>query len=165
MIAHATSGSGPARGGAGGAPPSLGSVVHGSTSSISCASYPARKLGLHAEMRVGRALELVPELVVLPYNFEDYTLVSDKLYKVFFKYTKKVEAVSCDEAYLEFPQNTEAFAIAERIRADIYKATRCKASAGISNSKMLARIATKRHALPFLFPVIESVNYFLFLSQ
>lgn len=112
------------------------------SSSISSASYAARKFGIKAETTLGKALSLCPDLVVKPYDFESYIAVSEEVYRVFFSYTHLVQSVSCDEAYLEFPAGTDGFAIAEEIRAEVLRRTGCPCSAGIGPSMLLARLAT-----------------------
>ena len=50
-------------------------------------------------------------------------------------YTHEIEAVSCDEAFIDVSKlvrcDTEATSIAEQIRREIYDTTGCTASAGI----------------------------------
>ncbi|CAM9665127.1 unnamed protein product, partial [Chrysoparadoxa australica] len=110
---------------------------------VSSCNYVARAKGVKANMQLGQANEKCPNLVVLRYDFEAYTQVSDQIYKIFFSHAPVVQGVSCDEAFLEFPKGTNAAVKAKEIRDAIYKTTRCTASAGASCNKILARIATK----------------------
>lgn len=111
---------------------------------ISSANYEARRYGIHASMFMGRAKELCPMLVVVPYEFEKYEAVSETLYRILLKYTSVVQAVSCDEAYLDITGLGDPMDIASRLRLDIEKATSCCASAGIGPNMLLARIATAK---------------------
>ena len=43
-----------------------------STSEISSSNYVARKYGVTSNMLLGKALRLCPDLVILPYKFDDY---------------------------------------------------------------------------------------------
>ncbi|KAJ1467158.1 hypothetical protein T484DRAFT_1921789 [Baffinella frigidus] len=45
----------------------------GSHGEISCANYEARARGVSAGMFIGRAKELCPELITIPYEFDKYT--------------------------------------------------------------------------------------------
>ncbi|KAL1317094.1 DNA repair protein REV1 isoform X3 [Arachis ipaensis] len=115
------------------------------TSEISSANYPARSYGIRAGMFVRDAKALCPHLVTFPYNFEAYEEVADQFYSILHRHCNKVQAVSCDEAFLDF---TDAMVedpelLASSIRKEIYETTRCTASAGIGGNMLMARIATR----------------------
>lgn len=122
-------------------------VAHSSkagSSEISSCNYPAREFGLKAGMFMSEALKKCPHLKVLPYNFPLYEEISREIYRILYRYGDVVEPVSVDEAYLEFSSilESEALAIGEMIRSEIYRQTRCCASTGIGPNMLLARIAT-----------------------
>jgi DNA repair protein REV1 len=61
-------------------------VTHASGSSaqsgeISTCNYKAREFGVRSGMWMRRAKELCPNLVTVPYMFEQYTEVSTQLYR------------------------------------------------------------------------------------
>ena len=114
-----------------------------STGEISSCNYAARSLGVRATMSIGRATELCPQLVVLDYDFALYAKVSEQVYRCFFAITHHVQAVSCDEAYLELPSWADGHTIALDLQRSIYEATQCTASAGVGPNKLIARLATK----------------------
>ncbi len=58
------------------------------------------------------------------------------------------EIVSVDEAYLELPPGSNALHAAESLRASIFNTTGCKASVGIGDSKLTARLATRQAKPP-----------------
>jgi len=60
-----------------------GNIRGAASSEISSCNYAARAKGVRASMWMGRAKELCPELVVLPYDFEAYEVVSDTIYDIF----------------------------------------------------------------------------------
>lgn len=111
---------------------------------ISSANYEARTYGIHASMCMAQAKELCPMLVVVPYEFEKYESVSESMYRILLTYTRTVQAISCDEAYLDVTGLGDPMDIATRLRSDIQKATSCCASAGIGSNMLLARIATAK---------------------
>ena len=49
------------------------------TAEISCANYPARQSGIHAGMFISSAMKLCPQLEVVPYQFEQYHEISEKV--------------------------------------------------------------------------------------
>ncbi|KAK8568205.1 hypothetical protein V6N13_106139 [Hibiscus sabdariffa] len=114
------------------------------TAEISSANYPARKYGIKAGMFVRDAKGLCPQLAILPYNFEAYEEVADQFYNILHKHCNRVQAVSCDEAFLDVTdlEGKDPQLLASAIRKEIYEATRCSASAGIAKNMLMARLAT-----------------------
>ena len=128
-----------------------------SSSECATCNYEARKFGIKKGMFLGRAKELCPNLVILPYDFEGYEEVSEQvaliLQRVAREYKGEVEQVSCDESYLElfFPTEDElcdpyrcAGEIANGIRQEIFSTTRCTATLGVGENKFLSKLATDR---------------------
>ncbi|KAM7252192.1 hypothetical protein ACFE04_024075 [Oxalis oulophora] len=114
------------------------------TSEISSANYPARDYGVKAGMFVRDAKTLCPHLVIIPYDFEAYEEVADQFYDILHKHCNKVQAVSCDEAFLDVTevQGKDPEVLASAIRKEIFDTTGCTASAGISGNMLMARLAT-----------------------
>ncbi|XP_027914406.1 DNA repair protein REV1 isoform X2 [Vigna unguiculata] len=115
------------------------------TAEISSANYPARSHGIRAGMFVRDAKALCPNLVIFPYNFEAYEEVADQFYCILHQHCNKVQAVSCDEAFLDVTDSEveDPKLLASSIREEIYKTTGCTASAGIAGNMLMARIATR----------------------
>uniref|UniRef100_A0A453SSB8 DNA repair protein REV1 n=1 Tax=Aegilops tauschii subsp. strangulata TaxID=200361 RepID=A0A453SSB8_AEGTS len=115
------------------------------TAEISSANYPARNYGIKAGMFVRDAKARCPHLTVVPYNFDAYGEVADQFYGILHKYCTKVQALSCDEAFLDMTEclhdNPEE--VTERMRNEIFGTTKCTASAGIAENRLLARLATR----------------------
>jgi DNA repair protein REV1 len=109
-------------------------------------------------MFLGRAHELCRDaglqLVVLPYNFEAYEDVKEKVADILFRYGAeldgRVNQVSCDESYVELhlPVDSDSFAssagdaesLARSIRREIFDATECTASIGVAKNMFLAKV-------------------------
>lgn len=119
-----------------------------STSDIASCSYEARKAGVHNGMSVGKAVKLCPDLELLPYDFEGYRQVSQIFYETLLLYSSTVEAVSCDEAYLELTDYAQDFsrveAVIGELRREVETKTGCTVSAGISHNMLLARLSTRK---------------------
>ncbi|XP_020536171.2 DNA repair protein REV1 isoform X2 [Jatropha curcas] len=115
------------------------------TAEISSANYPARKHGVKAGMFVRDAKALCPHLTIFPYNFQAYEEVADQFYNVLHKHCDKVQAVSCDEAFLDITDfgRGDPELVASTIRKEIFETTRCTASAGIGENMLMARLATR----------------------
>ncbi|OWZ24483.1 DNA repair protein [Phytophthora megakarya] len=114
------------------------------SSEISSCNYMARAKGVGAGMFMQTAKELCPELVVLPYQFDAIERVSFQIYDIFFSHTPYVQAVSCDEAFLEFGKGTNGLEMAKSIRQEIFEQTGCPASVGVSFNVLLAKLSSKK---------------------
>ena len=118
-----------------------------SMSDVASCSYEARKAGVRNGMSVGRALTLCPTLSLLPYEFDSYRKVSQTFYETLLLYSSVVEAVSCDEAYIELTDYIEGIHQAEKIvqelREEVEVKTGCTVSAGIAHNMLLARMSTR----------------------
>jgi DNA repair protein REV1 len=95
---------------------------------------------------VNQASELCPDLVLLPYYFEDYEEVTKKLYTILCEFADDIQAVSCDEAYIDVSSRIkkldEVIPLAENIRRLVLEGTQCHASIGAGENMLLARMAT-----------------------
>lgn len=114
------------------------------TGEISSANYEAREYGIHAGMFVGRATQLCPKLIVVPYDFPKYEEISEIVYRTLFQATAAVQPVSCDEAYVDVTGLGDPEEIARYLRNEIEERTGCTASAGIGSNLLLARLATAK---------------------
>ncbi len=116
---------------------------------ISTCNYEARQFGVRSAMASAHALKLCPSLVIVPHRMEAYKEASRVMREVFHSYTDLVEPLSLDEAYLDVSEVTacggSATRIAEEIRQTIKQRIGITVSAGVSNSKYLAKIASDWH--------------------
>ncbi len=114
---------------------------------ISTCSYEARKFGVRSAMATATALKLCPQLILLKHRGHAYREASEIVHDIFHRHTDLVQSLSLDEAYLDvtdadLPRGS-ATLLAERIRAEIFEATRLTASAGIAPNKQLAKLASE----------------------
>lgn len=113
---------------------------------LSTCNYEARKFGIRSAMPTARALQLCPQLLVVPGRMHVYKQVSQQIREIFSRYTQLIEPLSLDEAYLDVTESTQchgsATLIAEAIRHDIWTELQLTASAGIAPVKFLAKVAS-----------------------
>ena len=113
---------------------------------ISAASYAAREFGVRSAMPTAQALQLCPQLVLLPPSFDKYTAESRRIMHIFRSYTPLVEPLSLDEAFLDVTGCErlfgDAIAIGRAIKRDILRETGLVASIGIASSKFIAKLAS-----------------------
>ncbi|MBS1584177.1 MAG: DNA polymerase IV [Bacteroidetes bacterium] len=136
----------------GGSPEGRGGVV-------ATASYEARKFGVRSAMPSKTALRLCPHLVFVYPRFDVYKEVSQKNREIFRRYTDLIEPLSLDEAYLDVTEDKlgigSAIEIAKQIKQAIKGELNLTASAGVSVSKFVAKIASdlqKPDGLTFIGP-------------
>jgi DNA repair protein REV1 len=126
-------------------------VVDGrsSMSEVASCSYEARKCGVKNGMFLGAAAKLCPNIKTIPYDFEGYKEVSMILYNTLVSYTLDIEAVSCDEMYVDITDILTIFNLsvegwATHIRNEIMSKTGCPCSTGFGANRLQARLATKK---------------------
>ncbi len=116
---------------------------------ISTCNYEARKYGIHSAMPSAFALKQCPELQLLPVRYDRYKEISAISKNIFYKYTKLVEPLSLDEAYLDVTNSSmclgSATLIAQNIRKDIFDKLKLTVSAGVAPNMFLAKIASDWH--------------------
>jgi DNA polymerase-4 len=110
---------------------------------LTTANYEARKYGCRSAMPVFKALQLCPQLILVPVRFELYRAVSAQIRAIFGRFTDRIEPLSLDEAYLDLSHlNSPAAVVAREIRTQIREETGLTASAGIGPNKLIAKIAS-----------------------
>ncbi|RPE99309.1 DNA polymerase IV [Vibrio crassostreae] len=113
---------------------------------LSTCNYEARKFGVRSAMPTGKALQLCPNLLVVPGRMSVYVEISKKIREIFSRYTSVIEPLSLDEAFLDVTDSKQchgsATLIAESIRRDIWNELNLTASAGIAPIKFLAKVAS-----------------------
>lgn len=110
---------------------------------LTTANYEARKYGLHSAMPVFQALRLCPDLILLPVRHGRYSEKSAEVFRILRSYTRIIEKVSIDEAYLDLTKRPEPSRfLADEIRKEIREKTGLTASVGISYNKFLAKLAS-----------------------
>lgn len=112
---------------------------------VAAASYEARRFGVHSAMPITRAYRLCPQGVYLRGNMNKYTASSRRIMDILESYTDLVEPISIDEAFLDMsvicvPEKGRA--LAEEVKANIFRQERLKASVGVAPNKFLAKIAS-----------------------
>ncbi|XP_059613609.1 DNA repair protein Rev1 isoform X2 [Phlebotomus argentipes] len=120
-----------------------------SWSEIASCSYEARQKGIKNGMFMGNALKLCPDLQTIPYDFDQYKEVSYTLYDSIARYTLDIEAVSCDEMFVDLTDLLASTGIScegfvTHIRHEIRQKTNCPCSVGIGENRLLARLATRK---------------------
>ncbi len=115
---------------------------------IACASYEAKALGIKRGIPLHEARRLCPGLVVLPSDYETYSLYSRRMFDIMRRHTPTVEEYSIDEGFADITglrriARAPYEAIARRIQQDIRRELDLDVSIGLSLTKTLAKLASK----------------------
>lgn len=145
--------------------PSVVAHSTGAGSEIASCNYVARKYGVKNGMWMKRALELCPDLKVLPYDFPAYEEVSRQFYDAILGLGGIVQSVSVDEALVDATDVVLAAAeshgigveegsiwreqqkvdeIALALRNKIKENTDCAVSVGIGANILQAKVALRK---------------------
>ena len=113
---------------------------------VAAASYEARQFGVRSAIPMSRAVRLCPSLIIVRPDFMRYRAASQAVFDIFRTVTPLVEPLSLDEAYLDVSTNAWGEplgrVVAQRLKAEIRRATGLTASAGVAPNKFLAKIAS-----------------------
>jgi DNA polymerase-4 len=115
------------------------------------ANYHARAFGIHSAMPMTRARRLCPHVVVVSPGHDTYDsfgTVSTSVMEIFRRITPLVEVVSLDEAFLDVSGAVRRlgspYAIAERLRAQVYDEQGITCSVGLARTVAVAKLASRR---------------------
>ncbi|MBT3192851.1 MAG: DNA polymerase IV [Verrucomicrobia bacterium] len=115
---------------------------------IACANYEAKARGIKRGVPLFKAKRLCPELVILPNDYETYSLYSKRMFNILRTFTPIVEEYSVDEAFADITGLRRTYHasyedIARRIQDTVVRELGITVSIGLSPSKALAKICSK----------------------
>ena len=113
---------------------------------VSTCSYEARKFGVKSGMPMNKAVELCPNLLIIPPDYHFYVALSHEFKNYIRTITPKVESASVDELFADFTEvvkgkrNIESYF--RSIQNTLYEKTGLKCSIGVGPSKFLAKMGS-----------------------
>ena len=111
---------------------------------VTTASYEARKLaGIHSAMPAAVARRRLPDAVYLEPDFAAYREASAQVMDILRRNAETVEVVGLDEAYVDLTGLFSPKATMRRIATEIREGTGLTCSIGISENRLLAKIASE----------------------
>lgn len=142
-------------------------IAHGTGGGAEIAScnYPARAFGVKNGMWMQGALQMCPELKVLPYDFAAYEEASRKFYEAILEIDGVIQSVSIDEALVDitkvcleavastgkgfsegsmYREQAKADEIAQSLRDAVKESTGCDVSVGIGGNILQAKLALRK---------------------
>lgn len=113
---------------------------------VTAKSIPAKRLGIETAEPVASALKKCPNLIIESPNFKLYSRMSHLFKDYLYSLTDDVESASIDECYLYYTPIAHRYespeACAAMIRHDIYTRFGFTVNVGISDRKVLAKMAS-----------------------
>lgn len=136
---------------------------------IACASYEAKALGIKRGLSLWEARERCPDLVVLPSDYELYSLYSKRMFAIMRRYTPAVEEYSIDEGFADVTglcrmHRCSYEEMARRMKEEIQRELDLTVSVGVSVSKSVAKLASK-YRKPDGLTVVRGQVLHLFLER
>jgi DNA polymerase-4/DNA polymerase V len=113
---------------------------------VAAASYEAK--GITRGVSLHEVKKICPDAIILPSDYETYSLFSKRMFEIMKRFTPTVEEYSIDEAFLDLtgfqrPYHASYGTIAMRIKTAIESELGITVSVGLSLSKVLAKIGSK----------------------
>jgi len=144
-------------------------ITGGERGIVACASYSAKKRGVSRGVPLHQAKILCPDLIILPSDYETYSLFSRRMFNIMRRFTPDVEEYSIDEAFCDITGMRRALrssyvGIAEQMKKAIERELGLGVSLGSSLTKVLAKIGSK-HQKPSGFTVIPGPSIARYLEN
>lgn len=132
-------------------------------------SYEAKRRGVTRGMRLFEVKKVCPDAVILPNDYETYSLVSKRLFGIIRRFTPDVEEYSIDEAFAELSGLRRVYRgsyedIARQIKEAVERELGITVSVGLSSTKSLAKICSKENK-PAGFTCVKGYELHTFLKK
>lgn len=115
---------------------------------VAAASYEAKARGVKRGVSLSEATRICPDCILLPSDYETYSLFSKRMFSIMRRFTPEVEEYSIDEAFLDLTgtrrlHHTGYKEIGGMIQEAIKKELDITVSVGVSLSKSTAKLCSK----------------------
>ena len=126
-------------------------VVTGSERGIaSSMTYEAKRMGVKRAMTIPEIKRVCPEAVILPSDYETYSLFSRRMNSIIGRFTSEVEEYSIDESFADLTGLRRTLRmsypkIAITIKETLERELGLTFSAGLGASKVIAKLASCRN--------------------
>jgi DNA polymerase-4/DNA polymerase V len=136
---------------------------------VAAASYEAKARGVQRGVRLSDVKKICPDAVILPSDYETYSLFSVRMFEILRRFSPDVEEYSIDEAFVDLTGLRRSYhgsyeEIAGKMRTAIETELGITVSAGVSLSKVLAKIGSK-HNKPNGLTMIPGRDIHLYLEN
>jgi DNA polymerase-4/DNA polymerase V len=123
-------------------------ITGGERGIVACASYAAKRMGVKRGVPLHEARKICPGLIILPSDYETYSLFSRRMFAIMRRFTPDVEEYSIDEAFSDITGMRRALhssyeEIGLMMKKEIERELGITVSVGLSVTKVLAKVASK----------------------
>jgi nucleotidyltransferase/DNA polymerase involved in DNA repair len=144
-------------------------ITGGERGIVACASYAAKKSGVKRGVSLQEARRICPGLIILPSDYETYSLFSKRMFSIMRRFTPDVEEYSIDEAFADITGMRRALRssyeeIVLNMKKEIERSLGITVSAGLSITKVLAKVASK-HQKPDGLTIIRGRDIAAYLDK
>ena len=133
---------------------------------VSACTYDVKARGVKRGMMLSEARKLVPDAVILPSDYETYSIFSERMYAIVRRYSPTVEEYSIDECFADLTGLRRTLRMryadmARAIKTDLERELGMTFSLGLSATKVLAKVGSKWQKPDGLtvIPLSESEHY------
>lgn len=136
---------------------------------VSAATYEAKRLGITRGTRLSDVKKICPEAIILPSDYETYSIYSRRMYEIVRRYTPEVEEYGIDECFAELTgmrrmNHMSYVEMSRHIKADLRRELDMTFSLGLGPTKVLAKLGSKFQK-PDGFTVITNENKNSYLAK
>lgn len=115
---------------------------------VSACTYDLKARGVQRGMRLSDVKKIAPDAIVLPSDYETYSLFSERMYEIVRRYTPVVEEYSIDECFADLTgmrrvNRMNYRDMAHSIKQELQVELGISFSVGLSATKVLAKIGSK----------------------
>ena len=144
-------------------------ITGGERGIVACANYAAKRIGIKRGVPLHEARKIFPSLIILPSDYETYSLFSRRMFAIMRRFTPDVEEYSIDEAFSDITGMRRALhssyeGIALQMKETIERELGITVSVGLSITKVLAKVASK-YQKPEGMTVIKGRNIAQYLND
>jgi len=136
---------------------------------VAAASYEAKARGVKRGMRLFEVKQVCPDAVILPSDYETYSLFSLRMFEILRRFSPDVEEYSIDEAFVDLTGLRRSYhgpygMIAKKMQDTVEAELGLTVSVGLSISKVLAKIGS-RHNKPHGLTIIPGRDIHMYLKD
>ena len=115
---------------------------------VSACTYEAKARGVKRGVKLSDALKACPDAIILPSDYETYSIFSERMYEIVRRYTPQVEEYSIDECFADLTgmrrvNKMNYRDMAHSIKQELFVELGITFSVGLSCTKVLAKIGSK----------------------
>ena len=144
-------------------------ITGGERGIVACASYAAKRIGIKRGVPLSEARKICPGLIILPSDYETYSLFSRRMFAIMRRFTPDVEEYSIDEAFSDITGMRRVLRLSYedivlQMKKEIERELGITVSVGLSITKVLAKVASK-HQKPAGMTVIKGRDIAQYLAN